>query len=61
MQVPGSAERAPRAEYPLRLCRGWPHGGAVTAVAERPQTLDNDRVMQALCGRRAAMCGRGGG
>ncbi|XP_068871617.1 sorting nexin-12 isoform X1 [Aphelocoma coerulescens] len=54
MQVPGRAKRARRAEYPLRLCRSRPRGGAVRDVAERPRTLDNYRFMQTLRGRRAA-------
>lgn len=61
MQVPGWAERAPRAEYSLRLCKGRPRGGAVRAVADRPRTLDNCCFMQALCRRRATMRRWGGG
>lgn len=60
MQVLGRPGRTPRAEYPLRLYRGRPCGGAVRAVAARPRTLDNYRFMQALRGPSAAMRGRGG-
>lgn len=61
MQVPGRAERAPRAEYLLRLFRGWPLGGAVRAVTERPRTLGNYRFMQAFYAHYAAVRGWGGG